>query len=676
MHPNLVTVDVTRIIGSTFEVPPATNADHPIIRIPPSLQDSVRFLHTDTTRPLEAVYKREYNDGTRTYRLTFHVPLVQFTYRDSNEPVPNHMYISIYIEGTYERNYLRSHCRVTSAQAVVVSFPVCVSRRRQHRLLYSLNPAANIRDQLQSRGLQYMNVYTVGDMNAAYNLAAHPQHHAAAAAAYVENVENAEKAEKAAPVSTARLAPGDSRACERLRDVGIALNQTTRTTNDLAKGAAREPGKTFAKLRYYYGPNVNVKELSKSHGVNREQADVSLFSWRHVSRVRQQLRRAVTTPAAQQSIHRLLRHIPLETYIEDPFKLAVVAVFPHTTSDSSIVAAVLFTYMPPNLVARAKRQQQPHTPPKQTLAYLMLDGVYIDGKYDECILDPQHLSPKNGIRANLLQAAMQYAHKIYGGHDVLYAGADSQLRSVLLRVGFDHEPVPHSHGSNSSVASVVMTRLQHLVTATAANPVLRYKTAALDCTSWETCKQAVSRKYPNMSLKKKLVMASDIYASSRRKRKGRRSRSASAASHRPPPTRRRTKRVVSVAGGAKLLQSQYAHKYLSPHQINPKSTKNEFEQLMKDPATSAPLRAYSRAIRQNLRRTRKYVVLRPGDNNTWKFRPKSSNSADPPDATTTTATTCADRYVLEGLDADTEPGLSLLKFPLGRATPSELLLRV
>ena len=141
-----------------------------------------------------------------------------------------------------------------------------------------------------------------------------------------------------------------------------------------------------------------------------------LYSW---TEVLQSILQMITSPTY--TIIQHLQHKHLESYISNPYKLAVVAVLPqsHRVHQELIVASVLFEFVPAKLISKTNQTKEQRT----TLAYIRLNDICIDYKYDECILDSHHYSIKKGIRSNLLKSAIEYCYKVYGHHNIVYNGA-------------------------------------------------------------------------------------------------------------------------------------------------------------------------------------------------------------------------------------------------------------
>lgn len=404
-----------------------------------------------------------------------------------------------------------------------------------------------------------------------------------------------------------------------------SIGARIQTYDRLPKDTERTVGKTLAHLKYHYGPNVVVKELDKTMTV----ASVS---------DRQLTQYPLSTFSAPITIQHLLDGHQLETYINNKTKLAVVAVLPqmHLTHQFHIVAAALFEFVPAVLVARAKRTS--HI--RSRRAHIVLHHLLVDHRYDEYVLDRKHHREPNGIRQQLLRSAIPYTQKAFGHHDIYYRQYHKPTYKALLTTGFVKQQ------TKMTLTQQVKTTLKR------RKPPLKYTAKSITCSSWAECKQLVQEKYPNMALKDVLVMASDLCPSSQDKI--------------APTTPKRSRRPVSAQQGAKMLQSYYAQKLLQPAELSLETPKKEMESAMEDEGKQRAVSAYCKAIRHHLRRTRKHTVLTAEKKNTWKFRP------DPNTDVTPDSKQGPDKYVLEELDAEREPGLSLAKRPMGRSTPRSL----
>jgi hypothetical protein len=583
----------------------------------------------------ETYYREQYERSSQMYQLQFDIPLLQQLPGEHNidNPTPNHMFLHLHLTGHYERKLVQSYCRVETATACVLHFPVFMTESEQAHVLRHL-PSDRGDTRLLRLKHSFLTVYSLQDINRAYSSVVHP-----------EAKEYDETSKKS------RL----MRHMESADSLQLTQMNTYLSAADSAlipKGQARTPAHSLAKLKYFYGPNVKVKELDGSMDVLQEN-QIDVYTW---SERLHQIIQHVTSPTY--TIAQLLQHTHLETYLRCPHKLAVVAVLPlsHRLHSESIVASVLFTFVPPTFISKTNQTKDART----TLAYLRLDDICIDCKYDEYVLDKNHYSDKKGIRSRLLTAATEYADKVFGAHNLVYNGnGTTTMISFLKQFGFKLKEV--------SKTRTTIQRLYALVDT--SKPVYIRKTAATKCSNWEECKATVAEQYPNLGLKQKLILASKLY-----------DKATDTATRKP----RRNHYPVRASTGVTILQQYYAQKYLHPYNIQLRATRKAYEKQMLDEDAKKQLGLYCTAIRNHLRRSRKHIELSTEKNNTWKFRPSPEAATDDADglvSTTTTAQTTTqkalrrsgpDKYGLHGLDAETEPGRSLLAMPLGRSTPAGL----
>lgn len=449
---------------------------------------------------------------------------------------------------------------------------------------------------------------------------------------YVEchSIDSVNRAYLQATSPTAQAYVETSAKSRRLQQNGALADAShigarIQTYDRLPTDTGRTVGKTLAHIKYHYGPNVVVKELDKTMVV------ASANDQHHT-------RRLLSAFSASTTIQHLLDGHLLETYINNKSKLAVVAVLPqmHLTHQLHIVAVALFEFVPAVLVARTKRTS--HN--RSHRAHIVLHHLLVDHRYDEYVLDRKHHRESNGIRQQLLRSAVPYTQKAFGHHDIYYMQYHKPTYKALLSTGFAKQQ------TKATLTQQLKTTLKR------RKPPLKYTAKSITCSSWAECKQLVQEKYPNMALKDVLVMASDLCPSSQDKT--------------APTTPKRSRRPVSAQQGAKMLQSYYAHKLLEPAELSLEMPKKDMESAMEDAGKQRAVSAYCKAIRHHLRRTRKHAVLTAEKKNTWKFRP------DPNADVTPDSKQGPDKYVLEELDAEREPGLSLVKRPMGRSTPRSL----
>lgn len=456
-----------------------------------------------------------------------------------------------------------------------------------------------------------------------------------------------------------------------------------RTPSSSASSSATAPTKTtLATLASNYGPNVRVKELDATHVVHRDEDPV----------------RAGWFGAGPACIQPATATMHLERYLNDPQRMAVVAVAPENqyldehervrdptadrvecrvpVSGDSIVGVALFeriafagervrqsaSRQPSRTASGRKRptRKQPHRACKQRRASrsashpptgantakatprpvlrpttIRMHAFAVDYAYDEEVRVPggKHDPACDGIKYRFLAAAMQHARAVYGDHDIVCTSSDPGLRATLRTFGF------REHGAAVRVANTSAYQWPWKTHA------LVFPAIAMQCTTWKECVALIKERYPEMSLKERMVKAKDFYTNKPATRDAKSDTS---------PGPKRSHRKVSPATGVTVLCDYYAHKHLLPNGIDLKQA--DLRAL--DDATLAHVRTYATAVRRHLERTRKVEVLSGA--RTYLFRP------EPHRAITATAQHGPDAYYLEGLDKTTEPGRTLHAYPLGK----------
>ena len=590
-----------------YHIPvPIPNKHHYVV-VPKRLRKHVSLRHC-ASNTLHALFTKAFDIKSQQYALTYHIPLVQLSSEDIDEVHHNHMYVHLCMTGKYERHNLQHHIRIEKLTTCVIVLPVFMSANAQASLLLSLPSNHNVPTHLRTHRLHFVETHSIESVNKAFEQAVSPT-----AQAYVETSAKSRYLQQ----------------MEQQAQHALTVGAHIQTYDRLPKDTGRQPGKILKQLKYYYGPNVIVKELDKTMLVLEDVVSTA-YKLPNIRNI---------THATPTTIREQMQHLPLESYINNKSKLAVVAVLPqmHLTHQFHIVAVALFEFVPAVLVARAKRTSR-HSSQR---AHIVLQHLLVDHRYDEYILDPKHHSSSNGIRQQLIQSALPYTQKVFGPHDVLYKHQHKRTYRALLASGFAKEAQPST--------------LSHRIKATLKRrkPTLKYTAKkTITCSTWEECKQLVQEKYPNMKLKDVLVMASELCPSSRDKT--------------APTTPRRSRRPVSAQQGAKILQAYYTQKLLVPAGVSLEMSKKEVESAMADEEKAQAIRAYCKAIRNHLQRTRKHTVLTTAKKNTWKYRP------DPNEGITPDSKQGPDKYVLEELDAKHELGEALVKRPMGRSTPTAL----
>lgn len=604
MSGQYIDVDTDKLNHSRIRVP-KPNKKH-LVTLPKRLQQHIKLHATSGTHAnaLHALFTKTYNHQTQLYALTYHIPLVQLSSEDIDETHHNHMYVHLCMTGKYERHNLHNHIRVNKLSVCVVVLPVFMTAEEQASLLLNIPANHDLSGHLRTHNLHFVETHSIESVNQAYEHSVSPT-----AQSYVET-----------SVKSQHL--------RQMEQQALAVGSHIQTYDRLPKGTDREPGKVLKQLKYHYGPNVVVKELDKTMHVLED--GVSTVSTTH-----KLPNLTHTTPT---TIRMQLQHHPMESYINNKSKLAVVAVLPqmHLTHQFHIVAVALFEFVPAVLVARAKRTSR-H---KSQRAHIVLQHLLVDHRYDEYVLDPKQRRASNGIRQQLVQSALPYSQTVFGPHDVYYTHQHKPTYRALLTSGFAKE----------RPAKTLTHRVK--MTLKRRRTPLKYTAKAITCSSWEECKELVREKYPNMPLKDVLVMASDLCPSSQGKT--------------APTTPKRSRRPVSAKQGAKILQEYYTQKLLVPAGVSLELSKKEVESAMADEEKAQAIQAYCKTIRNHLRRTRKHTVLTIAKKNTWKYRP------DPNEDITPESYQGPDKYVLEELDATHELGEELVKRPMGRSTPTVL----
>ena len=608
-----VSVDVDRIKGMRIPLPSsihlkptiATTDKHHVIELPHALKSHIHIRHTNAST-LKALFKKIYHSSTHTYAIQYSIPIVHLSNTDIGERYRNYMHLHLCMTGTHERYQLHSCCRVQQISATVVVFPVFLSQKRQREHLLKLPPVHHLQEHLIAHQLHFIELHSIESVNNVYQQSVAPE--TKATQGYVETSEKSRRLKKMQQQAT--------------------MDSHLHTYDRLPKDTGREPGCTIGKLSYFGGPDVLVKELDKTMTVLAEE--------------RTPKKTPLSSPPASIR-HQLQRH-GLEKYINSRKTLAVVAVLPqmHLSQSMHIVAAVLFQYVEPVLVAHRQRTSQRKTHP----AHIQLKHVLVDPRYDEYVQDSKQQRDTYGIRQTLIRLAIPYTQKIFGPHDIYYTHQHRSTHKALLQSGHFRKQKPARH-------SGIATRVKHTLHAQIHMPVLKYTAKSdLKCTGWEECKQMVQQKYPNMSLKDVLILTSELCPTSRKK-------------HTHNETPKRSRRLVSAKQGAAILQTYYTQKHLAPAGISLSMSKKEVEKALDSKASQHAVDTYCKAVRQHLQRTRKHTLLRQQKKNTWKYRP------DPTVDITSDTRIGPDKYILEELDASCEPGISLMKKPMGKCTPHQ-----
>ena len=648
--------------------------------------------------------------------------------------VLDRLYVYIRLTGTYEHEYvIRHYCRVNTVDVHVVVLPAVM---REHERLAALDrmvghwktpsrsrrtsrtsrtsrnkPSStptptdpNTLDALRQRAhASYIDVYTPEELDHMLYRAQHPK-----PPAYIE-----------------------SRPPKPLHHPVARPTAPTTFRTD-----RRQPEATIDTLQAFGLTNVKVRELHPSHvlhlddGQDAQPITYSLFGslfgfpWLTRNPRAPPGPLAVNAPSRQhpeairQSVTRT--KVQLETYLNDPQKLAVVGVLPKSHQKvlrmgssgrperfDRVVAVALFTFVP-NSSTRP--------------TYVRLDGVLVDYAYDETLQPLVSRRNENyGIYANFVRAAMRYALHVGDDHDVVYDVVDDvwhqllrymnrhtttrayRFETLLRKCAFVPmsrlvEPpnaivqsAPSSSASSSSSSSSssrssppgrtwsqwfrdwIRRRTATSTSTTGPRPPLVYSALHVHCQPgrWKECLARVQALHQDKPFSEQLRIASRYYNPNGQ------------PSPRPVRKHTRSKRQVSLKRGAEVLQSYYAQKYLPGGTLPTVSSPTPPTPTTSSPTTSSPTTSspspspsrspahrYCTAIRNHLQRTSKArrPVLTLAEGNTWRFRPREGvpitpESKGPPD-----------RYYLEGLDMTTDIGRALFVYPMGkRGTPRELV---
>lgn len=641
--------------------------------------------------------------------------------------VLDRLYVYIRLTGTYEHEYvIRHYCRVNTVDVHVVVLPAVM---REHERLAALDrvvghwktpsrsrrtsrtsrnkPSSthtrtdpNTLDALRQRAhANYIDVYTPEELDHMLYRAQHPK-----PPAYIES-------QPPKPLH---------------HPVARPTAPTTFRTD------RRQPEATIDTLQAFGLTNVKVRELHPSHvlhlddGQDAQPITYSLFGslfgfpWLTRNPRAPPGPLAVNAPSRQhpeairQSVTRT--KVQLETYLNDPQKLAVVGVLPKSHQKvlrmgssgrperfDRVVAVALFTFVP-NSSTRP--------------TYIRLDGVLVDYAYDETLQPLVSRRNENyGIYANFVRAVMRYALHVGDDHDVVYDVVDDvwhqllrymnrhtttrahRFETLLRKCAFVPmsrlvEPpnaivqsAPSSSASSSSQSSPpgrtwsqwfrdwIRRRTTTSTSTTGPRPPLVYSALHVHCQPgrWKECLARVQAVHQDKPFSEQLRIASRYYNPNGQ------------PSPRPVRKHTRSKRQVSLKRGAEVLQSYYAQKYLPGGTLPTVSSPTPPTPTTSSSATSSPTTSspspspspsrspahrYCTAIRNHLQRTSKAhrPVLTLAEGNTWRFRPREGvpitpESKGPPD-----------RYYLEGLDMTTDIGRALFVYPMGkRGTPRELV---
>ena len=399
----------------------------------------------------------------------------------------------------------------------------------------------------------------------------------------------------------------------------------------------RTEGHFIKQLKYHYGPHVDVKMLSR-HMTTYEESNV-----RH----RTLAEAFVQKVQGKHNIHEIISKVQLQKYLVDENKCAIVATMhqPDHFYKDAIVAFVLFHFALPSSSSTDTTSQDANTL-ALSKAHIVLDYIYVHNEYDEYVWDKKKQLESNGIRKQLLKEAIGYVPKVLGGYDILYKGKSKTTRKALQCVGF--KPILEEDPPAKRSPFMSSFSLQQ------RPPLLCYRSSIVQCQNWKECLALVKRRHPAMLLKKQLILAKELMPKNQTKK---------SVSTKP----KRSRRAVNIKEGRKLIEMYYSEKYLQPHDISLKSTKQELKNALADSEKRKALHNYCKAVRNHLKRTKKTIVMLSKDKkNTWKFRPENENEL--------LLQKIPEKYALEELGDTSELGRAMMENPFGRSTPTELQL--
>ena len=529
-------IETNKLYGQL--VPLLSGSNKKLYKLPTIIEHHTTLSHLHSKTPkleernqkptLVTLYGRSFKEHKSKYALVFTIPVLQsMVVLENNEKYKNHLYIRLYLEGKYERRELKRYCRVDYVSSVMLALPVFLNTSNQYHILQQIPCIKNFKKYVDEKRLDFIDVYDVKDVKQAiYKL---------------ENTKSPSYMEAVKPPSDA--------------------------TSDVQ----REAGKLIKKLKYHYGPNVDVRLLSRNMTVYDD----------HIPQYQNTVEALTKTIHSQRTIHKIISEVNLQNYLLDENKCAVVATLhqPEHLYKDAIVAFVLFRFVFPSKDDASKEVS--------SNAHILLEYLYVCKEYDEYVWDKKKHLETNGIRKQLLREAIDYVSNVLGGYDIFYIGRSSKTRDALQCVGFKSTDTEQ----HSTKLSGFMTSLSNQY------PTLHYRSTKVQCQNWKECLALVKRRHPNMLFKQQLILAKKLLQPNQRTKKP--------ASTKPKQSRR----AVGVKEGRALIEEYYSKKYLQPHEISIKSTKQELEDALSDTVKHKAILAYCKSIQTHLKQTKKSVVV-------------------------------------------------------------------
>ena len=609
-----ITFDAESLINAKIEIPLLSPDPQGYLPLPTAIANSFKGLlakrarfHACHTRSQKGVYLVHYDIPTGTCTSFVRVQLI----------------------GQHERHNFLSCCRVSSTYVDLLLFPAALTLTEQRKILDKLcNEEHNV---FKKEGpVDYAQSISLRNTNDRLC-----SRHVRAPGVIAQSLDTFQS------VVHAILHPKQP---DYKEDSG-SKDHVQKTTLDV--------------LDSNYGPNIRVKELHANHIVHREtHIDRAKDSW---------------VPKRGDKIAAVIAKYHLERYLNNSDKIAIVGVSPEDqyldrnerARDSTavqdecivpvhgdtIVAIALFsikrfdttskkTTKTINWSLMGNLETRTRVP-----TYIVLKAFSVDYAYDEEVR-ARHTKPnqQDGIKYRFLASAMQRARKVFGDHDIIYAGSSRSEIKALAHFGF---VTAKRYQHNKSILHQIGVLPSTLI----------YPAISIKCSTWRECVQLVQQRYPDMSYKECLVRAGDFYTKRSRSRSRKRSTTQKI---------KRSHRAVSVTVGITILTTYYARRYLAPLgiDITQSNIKTIYNTSESGSAQRNAIEAYCNAIRRHLEHSRStQKVLSAKTGKTWLFRPDLTKKRSGPD-----------RFYLDGLDSTSEPGKTLFTYPFGkRRTPQSLV---
>ena len=506
------------------------------------------------------------------------------------------MYLHVRVFGVHEvrRGYVSntSYCRVQRVELRVLVFPAVMTADARLACLQRLGrtltvqPLAHLREHVftLANKAQFVDHYSVKSLNKLVRRAKTPF---------------------ATSRKSARIARDDAQFAKSTSNLSASDKHTLHVAR--TRRQQQQDTHDIDVLRHFHGPNVHVRELDANQSVHVDD-ERDTTSWMSVL-----YKKFGYTYEHAHAIAYQLRKVPLQAYLNDPSKVAVVAVLPASQRYAAlagavdqIVGVVLLQLVP--FVAHSKTH-------KSTPAHVRLQGVYVDYKYDEYLLDKTNHAEANGIATNLMRAAVRYSLRVFRRHNIEYDTEQQKsqhLNDILHTCGF--------------APNVQRPR------------VLVYRALSAECATWKDCLALVRKTYPAKSFSEHLRISQTLYKKPRQ-----------TAARKPPAS----KRQVSVKMGVELLKRHYADIYLKPVGIDlfDKDLSAVKAALADDEREDVrkALAQYCDHVRKHLARHWKNKTRRTyRGGESWKFRTRVATS------------------YLDGLDVHAPEGQQLYTYPMGK----------